>query len=108
MKEAYRMVKVFVLPNPTSVALSRSMAATRRSPSFSPTNSIVPLIKTQGCLGLNAMACSLSGGHSGAGGGVIATEWVTSFSRSLASGGLGGVVVAVTDGGFVAPVAEAV
>ena len=86
------MVRIFVLPAPTSVALSWSMATTRESPSFSPTNSVLPLIKTEGRLGLNTMACSLSGGGLGGGGGAIAAELVTSLSCSLATGGLAGVV----------------
>ncbi len=104
----YRRVRIFVPPAPTNVALFRSMATTRRSPSFSPTNSIVPLMQAQGCLGLNATACSLSGGGLGAGVGVMATELVTSFSCALACGGLAGVVVAVTAGGFVTTVAESI
>src|ERR1035441_4900111 len=81
------MVRTSVPPVLTSVALSRSMDTTRASPSFSPTNSVLPLITTQGLLGFKTMPCSLSGGDLGTGGGAIDAEGVSLLSCSCLSGG---------------------
>ena len=73
-------LKTLVWPTPTRVALSLSIATTRKAPSLSPTNSVLPLIMAEGRLGLKTMACNRSGAGLGGGGGVIAAVSVTSSS----------------------------
>jgi hypothetical protein len=84
-------LRTLVWPAPARVALSWSIATTRKSPSLSPTNRVLPLIIAEGRLGLKIIACNRSGAGLGGGGGVIAGALVASLSSTLASGSSAGV-----------------
>ena len=58
---------MLVWPAPARVALSWSIATTRKSPSLSPTNRVLPLIMAEGRPGLKTMACNRSGAGLGRG-----------------------------------------
>src|ERR1019366_9757017 len=73
-------LNMLVWPPPVRVALSLSMATTRKSPSLSPTNSVLPLIMAEGRLGLKTIACNRSGAGLGGGGGAIAAVLAASLS----------------------------
>src|SRR3974390_3443566 len=81
------------------------MATTRKSPTLSPTKTVLPLIMAEGRLGLNRIACNRSG--AGLGGMTItaAAALVPRPSRASAAGGLVGsavTLVATTPGGRLA------
>ena len=69
------------------MALSWSMATSRKAPSLSPTHSVRPLIMAEGRVGLNTMACNRRGGGLGAGGSLLGDTLATAFA-SVAAGGL--------------------
>lgn len=64
------------------------MATTRKSPSLSPTKSVLPLIMAEGRLGLKTIPCNRSGAGLGGGGGVMAAVLVTSLCWASAAGAL--------------------
>ena len=93
---------MFVRPGATSVALSWSIATTRKAPSLSPMNSVLPLMIAEGRLGLNIMACNLGGAGLG-GATVITAVLVASLCCGEATRGSVGADVASDARGTAAP-----
>ena len=87
-------VRTFVLPAPTSVALSWSMASTRDRPAFADKQRLA-VDKTEGRAGVENDGWSRNGAGLGGGGAAIAAGFGHAAFLHRARGGLAGMVDAV-------------